>query len=343
MQKITATTPDELAAWACPAIAWATLTSLTALIPSQAHWGGHAFTILAYVMYWIGVAWILLVTLAIFTTLFRTDVSPSTTVFPPAFCLPCVGLETVALSGAVIANYSTAVSAGLAVPAIIVSYFLAGMGIWLAVLVYAVVVVKLLHTGWPEPAKIPSLMLLVGPFGQAAATLQYLGRAADTLGRFAAYNRGTFLTASAAPGLSSASVLLALLIAGFDFFWLAIAIVAILDALVRRQLSFSLSSWGIIFPVGTTTTCFIAFSSNMDSPAFRGLATAFFVALFLVYCVCWGFTLFSLPGLLFQSTEKELARSRKREKMPKRVEEEEKAEAEAEAEEEGGEGDDKEE
>ena len=45
---------NELSMLATFVIAFLTLTALTALIPSQAHWGGYGFSILAYVMWWIG-------------------------------------------------------------------------------------------------------------------------------------------------------------------------------------------------------------------------------------------------------------------------------------------------
>lgn len=165
-----------------------------------------------------------------------------------------------------------------------------------------------------------------GPFGQAAAALQYLGRAAYVKDFFGNYNHGTFLTASAASSLSSASILLALLIFGFDLFWIALAVFVMLDAAFQRKLTFSLSAWGLIFPAGTANTALIAFAGNMDSPAFRVIATILFVILLIVYFANWAFTLLNLPSLLFQTTAKELARNRRREHAPQRVAEEEAAE-----------------
>jgi len=137
-----------------------TLASLTALIPSNAGWGGHGFSILAYVMYWIGVAWMLATAFVIFATLFRTDVVKPEN-FDLSFCLPCVGIETVAVTGGVICNYGAGVSARLAVPVIIVSYMFCGLGLWLAVVVYALTMYKFMHSHFPPPPKLPTLMLLV--------------------------------------------------------------------------------------------------------------------------------------------------------------------------------------
>lgn len=53
----TAGSVDELALLGAPPIAFLVLSSLTSVIVSEAHWGGHAFTIVAVVMWWIGTAW----------------------------------------------------------------------------------------------------------------------------------------------------------------------------------------------------------------------------------------------------------------------------------------------
>jgi len=142
-------------------------------------------------------------------------------------------------------------------------------------------------------------------------------------GFFGSYNHGTFLTASAASSLSTASIMLALLLFGFDLFWIALAVFAMIDAAIQRKLTFSLTAWGLIFPPGTANTALIAFAGNMDSPAFRVVAAGLFLILLVVYFANWVFTLLNLPSLLFQTTAKELARNRRREHAPQRVAEEE--------------------
>lgn len=67
---------------------------------------------------------------------------------------------------------------------------------------------------------------------------------------FAGYNEGTLLTASAAAGVNAASAVFALLILGHDVFWLICSLFAILEAAFKRELSYSLTWWSTIFPVG---------------------------------------------------------------------------------------------
>lgn len=58
-QQKTAASIDELSFLGAAPIAFLTLTSLTGLIVSNAYWGGHAWSLVAYVMWWFGMAWML--------------------------------------------------------------------------------------------------------------------------------------------------------------------------------------------------------------------------------------------------------------------------------------------
>lgn len=49
--------PEELAAYGIWPISLLTISALTASQVSSAYWGGHAFSIVAYVLWWIGVMW----------------------------------------------------------------------------------------------------------------------------------------------------------------------------------------------------------------------------------------------------------------------------------------------
>lgn len=49
--------PEELAAYGIWPISILTISALTASQVSSAYWGGHAFSLVAYVLWWIGVMW----------------------------------------------------------------------------------------------------------------------------------------------------------------------------------------------------------------------------------------------------------------------------------------------
>ncbi len=151
---------EEVALLACPTIAYFTLVGQVALTCSNS-WG-HGFTILAYVLWWIGVVWILLVVTMLYIHMIR---KPSGQLvdrwLPTAVFVPIVGTMTAGTIGGVIINNADHVSAGLAVPVIIVGLMLVGFGWLLGILVYSVFFHRLLTAGWPPAEKIPGLILTV--------------------------------------------------------------------------------------------------------------------------------------------------------------------------------------
>lgn len=58
-QKALTTSVDELGFLGALPVAFLTLTELTALIVSNSYWGGHAWSLVAYVMWWFATAWML--------------------------------------------------------------------------------------------------------------------------------------------------------------------------------------------------------------------------------------------------------------------------------------------
>ena len=92
--------------------------------------------------------------------LFRTNLIDDRSINPSLF-LPVVGVATAAVVGGQVVNYAFDISPRLAVPVIIVAYLLGGFAIWLSVILYSIFFHRLMASGWPEPAKRPSLMMLV--------------------------------------------------------------------------------------------------------------------------------------------------------------------------------------
>lgn len=153
-------------------------------------------------------------------------------------------------TGGLIVNYSVGITSAEAIPIIVVSYMLIGYAFCLAILYYAMYLHRLLAVGPPQEPKIPSLVILIGPCGQFATAIQLLGTAAYTRGHFAAYSQGTFLTATAASTVSTVSTILALLVVGFAFLWISVAWYLFFEGLVKRRISFGLTWWSLIFPMG---------------------------------------------------------------------------------------------
>jgi tellurite resistance protein TehA-like permease len=153
---------DELGAYAIPPIALMTLASLTATQVSAGPWGGHAFTVVSYAMWWVGVAWAFLTCLVVFTILICTGLQSDRVMTPVLFMAP-VSLATAGAEAGVITIFSRDMDPRMAVPQIIVGYFAVGVALFMAIILYSIYFHRLLSAGWSSPAKRAGLFILVSP------------------------------------------------------------------------------------------------------------------------------------------------------------------------------------
>ncbi|KAK5089569.1 hypothetical protein LTR70_005894 [Exophiala xenobiotica] len=250
--------PDELGAYAIPPIALMTLASLTIMQVSAGPWGGEAFMLVGYVLWWIGMIWVFVTAVVVICTLIYTGAQSDRTMTPVLFMAP-VGLATAGAEAGFITidgNGQGGMDSRLAVPMIIVGYFAVGVAFFMAILLYTVYFHRLLTAGWSSPATRAGLFILIGPCGQLSTALELLGESANQYMRFAQYKPtavqppkiGTFWTAETGRGVDGAGILLALLFLGFDYLWFCIAIVGVADVFIRRQATYSLTWWSIVFP-----------------------------------------------------------------------------------------------
>lgn len=272
----------------CWAIAFMTLTAGVSLIVSNAWWGGYPFSVVAYVMWWIVMLWNGCLLFWAFLTLIRRH-DASDRRLPTSIIIPAVSVATVSITGAVVATFSKDMSARLAIPMIIVSFNWAGVGILLGIILYCYLFHSLLAQGWPPPDATPTIFIMVGPMGQSAAALQILGDAVTM--HFGEYNQGTFLTAEAAKGLSSACIMVALLLNGLGVIWLFFGVAAMLERAWHKELRWTPAWQAMIFPNATLTTSMLVFSVQMDSPAYRVVTAIMIIVLAILYIVNLGYTL----------------------------------------------------
>ncbi|TKA31064.1 hypothetical protein B0A50_02032 [Salinomyces thailandicus] len=235
--KACASNITELSLIGCLPIAWYTLLAQVGLTVSNASWGGEPFFIVAVVMWWIGTIVMLAVAATVIVVFSKTDIVNANTI-NPAIIVPFVGTTTNALVGGEICQYSAEVNARVAVPVIITSYIVCGIGFFVALLIYAAYFVKLMNTGLPPPPLTPSLIMLVGPAGQTAAAVQVLGSAAQT--HFGNYGKGTFLQSQAGELLATVGVLLALLFIGIGLLFAIFGVYVILETAYKRQHKYTL-------------------------------------------------------------------------------------------------------
>nr|POE88058.1 putative malic acid transport protein [Quercus suber] len=230
-------------------------------------------------------------TVFVFSVVVATGVTNTKSLGPP-LAVPFVGTATNAVVGALIVSYSNGVNARLAIPVIVVSYLLCGLGIWAGILVFSLVWSRFMNHGPTPPAQSPGLFLLVAPPGQVAAAVILLGYASSL--HFGSYDRGTFFTATSGTTLSTVGIFFGLLVLGLSVFFIFFALYTIIDLAFRRQHSYSLIWWSTIFPLATVDTAFIGLATSMNSPAFMVLAEGLFLILFIVYVLNAGFTLMQI-------------------------------------------------
>lgn len=279
----------DLGLMACWPVAWLTNVAFVSLNVSQAYWGGHAFTIVAYVMWWIGAAWISGTLLFVFIMLIN-QAAVSDRELPPTVIIPAVAVSTLATVGGLLSSFSANISGRMAVPVIILSFCAVGVGLLMALFLYTLLLQRLFIKGWPPAAQITNMFLFVGPLGQCSAALQLLGSAANTYNRFGEYNKGTFLTHTAAMPLDVSCILISLLLTGMATIWLIIAFYAMFYRLFRKELVWAPTWNAIIFPTGTFTTSTLLLGIEMDSAFFKVVTGILIVFLVLVYFINLVFT-----------------------------------------------------
>jgi tellurite resistance protein TehA-like permease len=246
--NLTMTSSEELSYLGAPATAYLTIVAQVSLTCSSA-WGFH-WTIFAYALWWFGLVWTVSLTSFTFVVLAKQKLLTPSTVSPTVF-LPLISVMTLGTTGGIITRYSVGITPGMAIPMIVVGYMCIGYALFLSLIYYVLLATTLFTSGFPAPAKIPGLMIAVGPMGQFATAIQILSTAASTGGLFGSYHQGVWLQSAAASSVSAVAVLLALMALGFGFLWASVAWYVVVEYAVKRNLPFGLTWWSLIFPLGT--------------------------------------------------------------------------------------------
>jgi tellurite resistance protein TehA-like permease len=256
VHRTTLSNEEELSFLGAPATAYLTLVAQVSLTCSTA-WG-YNWSVLAYVLWWIGLVWTVSLCGFHVIVLAKRDITLDRKV-SPVILLPLISVMTLGTTGGIVTSYSVGLTPSMAVPVIVVGYMCIGYALFLALLYYAFLLHKLLAVGLPPPAKIPSLVIMVGPVGQFATAVQVLSTAANSKRMFASYNEGTWLQGQAASSVSAAATLLALFALGFGVLWISVSWYVVVEAIVKRRLPFSLAWWSLIFPMGRSSFLFSSF------------------------------------------------------------------------------------
>jgi len=237
----------EAACLSCISITFTVIIEMMALTVVR-EWGG-GWSDALYVLWWISTAMAVAACIGLPYLFVRVD-PPGVSGVPPAIVLPLIAAFTSAAGGGVNCRYG-ALTGAQQVPVIIVSYLLVGLAMPLTIAYDAVFLARLFDRNFPSKQEMYQVMILCGPLGQGSFALQILGEAVQR-GTFAGYNRGIFLTETAAAPIAYASQFLGLMTWGYGTFWWAFAVISLVHEAVthsrKGSFSFSLSAWSLVFP-----------------------------------------------------------------------------------------------
>lgn len=252
----------------CPASFSIALTSITQLAILQ--YGARA-SIALYVLWWVEAGTAITACFGIPYVQLKLQ-PPGLSKVSPATLLCFIAALTSAAMGGALCNYDH-IGPRLRVPVIIVAYFEIGAGLTLAVVFDALILIQHFNPTHLQQERVWQEMMLCGPFGQGSFALQILGEVVRT-GSFAAYNRGSSLTASAAVPIGYASQFMGLLTWGYGLFWWCFAVLSICHTLIAqpggwRKTKFNISAWSLVFPwVGSSVAIVRSWASLTINRAF---------------------------------------------------------------------------
>ncbi|KAI2816070.1 hypothetical protein CBS115989_7134 [Aspergillus niger] len=264
----------EVSCLASVSITFTTIIQMIALAVAQ-QWGA-GWPMASYVLWWINTAMALFAVMGI-PYIFVKLQAPGIKAIVPAVLLPLISALTSAAGGGVI------------------SYLEVGVGIPMAMAFADVFIARLFEREFMPMDQVYQDMILCGPFGQGSFALLILGQVVRS-GAFAAYNRGSFLTAEAAIPIGFASQFAGLLSWGYGTFWWGYAIISILHTAFKqpggwRRMQYSLSAWSLVFPWGVYANGAVQLGKVMDSPAFKVWSTALTLMLIIIWIVNHIFTI----------------------------------------------------
>ncbi|PWN94606.1 C4-dicarboxylate transporter/malic acid transport protein, partial [Tilletiopsis washingtonensis] len=237
--------------------------------------------------------------------------------------LPIVAPVVSAASGSVVASVLPPAHARFT---LIVAYILWGTAVPTSLLVFGILWARLAIHKIPPGSLSVSAFLPVGPCGlggfsimNLAAVQRHLAlRGEAALGGASLYDaREQLMFADA---VYAGSIVLALIMWGFGFVWLTLAIGSVVRvagvrapspalttpqcdmAYIEGGLAFNMGWWGLVFPLGVFALSTNKLSAELDSGALRVLATILTVAVLLLWLLCLSLTSYkAATGELFHS------------------------------------------
>jgi C4-dicarboxylate transporter/malic acid transport protein len=226
--------------------------------------GEHAAVVVDSVLWVLGAAGGLVTAVVIPAAMIRRgDLSPRSTY--ATWLLPVVPPVVAATAGAALIPHLP--TAGLQQAMLFGCYAMFGVSLMLSLLTVGLLWFRLLYVDLGPVRMVPTLWLVLGPFGQSVTAAGLLGPHA-----------GELVKAPYGTALEAFGVVYGMPVIGFALLWMAIA-AALTARAARGGLPFSLTWWSFTFPVGTVVTGVSVLATQTGARPFAWLAVGIFVLL----------------------------------------------------------------
>lgn len=319
-----ATKLGALAYWP---MAWLTLVAFAVFLAGYGnnqlqaeHWSGkgnadgggekelrrRVLTMIAYVMWWVGVVWMtgtMVFVIGVLTGVVggqserwvlrkglgggREEEDEVRVVLPGCMLTSAFGMGLLALVGGLLVSVLVrlgTLSVGMATPVLVLSFCVEGVALFTTLFLYAVLQQEMIQVeGWASVHLIKLSLWMMGSASVCAAAVQMLGRAVEDVSAIlggddtqSALSGNLFDTPATAQVAHVVCTLLALLLLGLAALWLIVSLMAFVSFAIHRRLSWKGQCSDTVIPVAALALSTVQFKSELNS-SFFGIVTCVLV------------------------------------------------------------------
>lgn len=267
----------------------------------------RVLAMIAYVMWWIGVAWMTGTMVFVMGILTGAVGRPSErwmlrkgvgaghgeeeenevrVALPGCLLSSAFGMGLLALVGGLLVSVLVrlgTISVGMAATVLVLSFCVEGVALFTTLLLYAVLQQEMIQVERTASAHLVKLSLWVmGSASVCAAAVQILGRAAENVSAILGdddtqrASSGNLFTPATAQATHVVCILLALLLLGLAVLWLIFSLMAFVSYAIRRRLSWKGQCNDTVIPVAAFALSTVQFRSELNS-SFFGVVTCVLV------------------------------------------------------------------
>ncbi|KAK3500336.1 voltage-dependent anion channel [Neurospora hispaniola] len=308
-------------------MAWLTLVAFAVFLAGYGddrlqaeHWSGkgnadgggekelrkRVLTMIAYVMWWVGVVWMTGTMVFVMGVLMglvggqserwvlrkgldggREEADEVRVALPGCMLTSAFGMGLLALVGGLLVSVLVrlgTLSVGMATPVLVLSLCVEGVALFTTLFLFAVLQQEMVQVeGWASVHLIKISLWMMGSASVCAAAVQMLGRAVEDVSAILgdddtqrSSSGNLFDTPATAQVAHVVCTLLALLLLGLAALWLIVSLVAFVSFAIHRRLSWKGQCSDTVIPVAALALSTVQFKSELNS-SFFGIVTCVLV------------------------------------------------------------------